>query len=262
MVWDATGGSFSVNLRSYHYSLGILHAHTFAAFDTSKGPWGTQSTTHHCYLASATPFFHILDKGHLQLSRYLVGFITKKWAASMGISQVSSSLPSDTENSIQIRLTDAKSPPSILSASLCACLQRIQPHFSLSHLTARTSASCMESDSTLNPEIWVATTLPSLGTVAQTIHLLNAWEAYFREFPMWRTVAFFRLTTYVNFDQEEMKEFIMAFDWQRNSCMKNLLADEYSTALHQQSFLRTHVLLLSKGAPLSAHPGKQCLYFR
>ncbi|TGO80298.1 hypothetical protein BELL_0010g00280 [Botrytis elliptica] len=177
MVWDTTGGSFSVNLRSYHDSLGILHAHTFAAFDTSKGPWGTQTTTDHCYLASAAPFFHILDKGRLQLSSYLVGFVTKNWAVSkvMGISQASSSLPFDLADSVQIRLTDAKFPPSILSASLCACLQRIQPCFSLSHLTPLTSASCMESDSTFNPEIWVATTLLSLGTVAETIHLLTTW---------------------------------------------------------------------------------------
>lgn len=99
-------------------------------------------------------------------------FITKNWATSMGISQTSSSLPSTIEDSLQILLTDAKSLPSILYD---ACLQRIQPYFSLSYLTPRTSASCMKSDSILNPEIWVATTLLSLGTVAETIHLLNTW---------------------------------------------------------------------------------------
>ncbi|ATZ46141.1 hypothetical protein BCIN_01g07940 [Botrytis cinerea B05.10] len=76
-------------------------------------------------------------------------------------------------------------------------------------------------------------------------------EAYFRKFLMWRTMVFFRLTISMKFDQEEMEEFIMALDWQTNTCMENLLAGEYSTALHQRSFLRTHVLLLSEEAPLS-----------
>ncbi|TGO92092.1 hypothetical protein BPOR_0010g00040 [Botrytis porri] len=153
--------------------LAFLHAHTFAAFDSSEGPWGTQTTAHECYLASATPFFHILDKGHLQLSRYLVRFVTKNWAASI-------------EDS----------------------------------------------------------------------------EACFREFPMRKTMAFFLLTIYMDFDQEEMREFIMAFGWQNNTRKETLVADEYPTAQHQRSFLRMYVLLLSKEAPLSAYPGEQYLYSR
>jgi len=99
-------------------------------------------------------------------------FITKNWVVSMGNSQASSSLPSDTEGSLQIWLTESSLP---LQSFTHLCVPVSKESNLTFHYRILLHAHLHRA---LNPEIWVAAQFYFLWTQSQRLSIFPCYMGY------------------------------------------------------------------------------------
>jgi len=99
-------------------------------------------------------------------------FITKNWVVSMGNSQASSSLPSDTEGSLQIWLTESSLP---LQSFTHLCVPVSKESNLTFHYRILLHAHLHRA---LNPEIWVAAQFYFLWTQSQRLSIFPCCMGY------------------------------------------------------------------------------------